>query len=152
MSKILNLSAHTSEEELQHITSLLLFHFVEQSGGDIQFNLEDAGTTVEFSSKLYHEKVSYYAPNLLAKGASIDSVSRYTFPMPISLPLKDMTIQEKLAVMESIWEDLARPPEAIESPAWHKDILDERRQRLAEGTTRFTDWETAKADIRKKLS
>lgn len=71
--------------------------------------------------------------------------------MPISLPLKDMTIQEKLAVMESIWEDLVRTPEAIESPAWHKDVLDERRQRLAEGTPRFTDWETAKADIRKKL-
>ena len=72
--------------------------------------------------------------------------------MPISLPLKDMTLQEKLAVMESIWEDLARTPESIESPAWHKDILDERRQRLAEGRARFTDWETAKADIRKKLS
>ena len=54
--------------------------------------------------------------------------------------------------MESIWEDLARTPDAIESPAWHKDILDERRQRLAEGTSRFTDWETAKEDIRKKLS
>ena len=72
--------------------------------------------------------------------------------MSINLPLKDMTLQEKLAAMESIWEDLARTPEAIESPAWHKDILDERRLRLTEGTSRFTDWETAKADIHKKLS
>lgn len=72
--------------------------------------------------------------------------------MPINLPLKGMTFQEKLAVMESIWEDLTRTPEAIESPAWHKDVLDERGQRLAEGASRFTDWETAKADIRKKLS
>ena len=72
--------------------------------------------------------------------------------MSINFPLKEMTLQEKLAVMESIWEDLARAPEAIESPVWHKDILDERRQRLADGTARFTDWETAKADIRKKLS
>ena len=60
--------------------------------------------------------------------------------MPINLPLKDMTLQEKLAVMESLWEDLDHTPEAIESPAWHKDILDERRQRLAEGKSRFTDW------------
>ena len=44
--------------------------------------------------------------------------------MPISVPLKDMTLQEKLAVMESIWQDLARTPEAIESPARHKDTLD----------------------------
>ena len=42
MSKILNLSAHTSDEELQHLTNLLIFHFVEQSGGQIQFKLEDA--------------------------------------------------------------------------------------------------------------
>lgn len=72
--------------------------------------------------------------------------------MPITLPLKEMTLQEKLAVMESLWEDLARSPEAIESPAWHKDILDERRQRLAEGKSRFIDWQTAKAEIRNKLS
>jgi len=72
--------------------------------------------------------------------------------MLINLPLKDMTLQEKLAVMESLWEDLPHTPEAIESPAWHKDILDERRQRFTEGKSRFIDWETAKADIRDKLS
>jgi len=54
-----------------------------------------------------------------------------------------MSLQEKLAAMESLWEDLARTPEAIEPPAWHKDILDERRRRLAEGQSRFIDWETA---------
>lgn len=72
--------------------------------------------------------------------------------MPFNLPLKEMTLQEKLAAMESLWEDLARTPEAIESPTWHKDLLDERRQRLAEGKSRFIDWETAKAEIRDKLS
>mgnify|MGYP003694089381 FL=1 len=54
--------------------------------------------------------------------------------------------------MESLWEDLTRTPDAIESPAWHKDILDERRKRLADGTSQFIDWETAKTDIRNKLS
>jgi hypothetical protein len=72
--------------------------------------------------------------------------------MPFNLPLKDMTLQEKLAAMESLWEDLARTQGAIESPAWHKDVLDERRQRLTEGHSRFTDWETSKEDIRNKLS
>lgn len=72
--------------------------------------------------------------------------------MPFNLPLKEMTLQEKLAAMESLWEDLARTPEAIESPAWHKEVLDERLQRLAEGKTQFIDWEAAKAALRKKLS
>ena len=47
MSKILNLSAHTSDEDLQHLTNLLLFHFVEQCGGQIQFKLEDANRVRE---------------------------------------------------------------------------------------------------------
>ena len=32
--------------------------------------------------------------------------------------------------MGALWEDLSRSPEAIESPEWHREILDERRQRV----------------------
>ena len=72
--------------------------------------------------------------------------------MPFNLPLKEMTLQEKLDAMESLWEDLVRTPEAIESPAWHKEVLDERLRKLKEGKTQFIDWETAKEALRKKLS
>lgn len=68
-----------------------------------------------------------------------------------TLALKEMTLREKLAAMEALWEDLSRTPEAIESPAWHKEILDERQQRVAEGKARYADWETAKADIRRQV-
>jgi hypothetical protein len=61
-----------------------------------------------------------------------------------------MTVQEKLATMEALSEDLSRSPEAIESPEWHKDILDERRRRFADGRARFVDWESAKAKIGEK--
>ena len=47
MSKILNLSTHTSDDELQHITNLLIFHLVERSGGQIQFKMEDANRVRE---------------------------------------------------------------------------------------------------------
>ena len=43
-------------------------------------------------------------------------------------------------------------PEAMESPEWHKEILDERRQRVVDGSARFVDWETAKANIGEKIS
>jgi len=72
--------------------------------------------------------------------------------MPFNLPLKNMSLHEKLAAMESLWEDIAHTPEAIESPDWHKDVVDERRQRVAEGQSQFVDWETAKAEIRNKVS
>lgn len=86
-----------------------------------------------------------------SKGDCILQLLRYTPRMPFNLPLNEMTLREKLAAMESLWEDLARTPEAVESPTWHRDVFDERRQALADGRSRFTDWETAKADIRKKL-
>ena len=54
--------------------------------------------------------------------------------------------------MEALWEDLARSPESIESPAWHEKVLDERRQRIADGMARFEDWEAAKVEIRNKVS
>ena len=72
--------------------------------------------------------------------------------MSFNLPLKEMTLQEKLAVMELIWEDIVRTPDVLESPAWHRDVLEERGQRIAEGQSQFTDWEKAKIEIRNKLS
>ena len=42
MSRILNLSAKTSDEDLRHLTTLLLYHLVEKSGGQVQFKVEDA--------------------------------------------------------------------------------------------------------------
>jgi hypothetical protein len=70
----------------------------------------------------------------------------------VTLALKDMTLREKLAAMEALWEDLSRTPATIESPAWHKDVLDERQQRVVEGKAQYVDWETAKADIRRQVS
>jgi putative addiction module component (TIGR02574 family) len=72
--------------------------------------------------------------------------------MPFKLPLNEMTREEKLAAMEALWEDLVQNPEAIESPAWHKEVLDERLRNLKEGKSKFIDWETAKEALRKKLS
>jgi hypothetical protein len=69
-----------------------------------------------------------------------------------TLALQEMTLQEKLAAMEALWEDLSRTPEAIESPAWHKEVLEQRQNRVAEGKAGYTAWETAKVDIRRQVS
>lgn len=71
--------------------------------------------------------------------------------MSVNLPLREMSLQEKLAAMELLWDDIVRSPESVESPTWHKEILDERSQRVSEGKAQFEDWETAKTQIRKKL-
>ncbi len=71
--------------------------------------------------------------------------------MSKTLSLKEMTLHEKLAAMELLWDDLARCPESVEFSTWHKDILDERHQRVADAEAHFTALETAKTEIRKKV-
>ena len=71
--------------------------------------------------------------------------------MKATLPLEEMTLRQKLAVMESLWEDLSRKPEKFPSPAWHQEILDGRLGRVATGQAKFVDWETAKRELRKRL-
>ena len=82
-----------------------------------------------------------YSLNTYGQPATFEpnEMLKYTFIMLFNLPLKEMTLREKLAAMELLWEDLARTAEAVESPAWHKQVLDGRRQRDNQwGQTRLT--------------
>lgn len=47
-----------------------------------------------------------------------------------------------------LWDDLCKQVDEYESPAWHKDVLENRKQALKDGKASFSDWETAKAEIR----
>jgi hypothetical protein len=71
--------------------------------------------------------------------------------MSISIPLNEMSFEEKMQTMELLWDDLCHSSESIESPSWHKDILNEREQALIEGADKFIDWETAKKNIKKEI-
>jgi len=43
-----------------------------------------------------------------------------------TLPLEQMTVEEKLQAMEELWSDLCCNQNQIPVPRWHKDILDRR--------------------------
>ena len=72
--------------------------------------------------------------------------------MPIDLPLQEMSFPDKLELLEALWDDLSGQPERLASPEWHGEVLQERRQRVQSGEDTFSDWETAKQDIRKRIS
>jgi hypothetical protein len=72
--------------------------------------------------------------------------------MPVEVPLNLMTLPEKLQLMEALWDDLTRRPEALESPAWHREVLQECRRKADTGEEQFNDWETAKEDIRRRTA
>jgi hypothetical protein len=67
------------------------------------------------------------------------------------LPLDKMTIEDKLAVMEQLWEDLCRNPESIPSPSWHGEILSAKAKRVQEGKAKFSGIDEAKNRIRKSI-
>ena len=67
-------------------------------------------------------------------------------PIPV-LPLNEMSVEEKLATMETIWASLSANPESVESPAWHGDELRIREAQVGSGEAKFIDWEKAKAEI-----
>ena len=69
--------------------------------------------------------------------------------MKLSLALDKMTVAEKLAAMEQLWDDLCKTPDAVKSPPWHGRILAERKRRVREGNARFSDLPDAVKRIRK---
>jgi putative addiction module component len=72
--------------------------------------------------------------------------------MEAMLPLDQMTVAEKLRAMEMLWADLSRNEKQIESPAWHGDVLRDREAKIKSGEAKFMDWETAKKQLREKLT
>ena len=72
--------------------------------------------------------------------------------MANSLVLDDMTIEEKLQAMEVLWADLCQHEDAVPVYEWQKKILQQRERLIAEGKTRFIDWEESKKRIEKETS
>jgi putative addiction module component (TIGR02574 family) len=69
--------------------------------------------------------------------------------MSIDLPLDSMSVAEKVEAMERIWSSLCQKPGDVQSPEWHKDVLEERTRRLASGEATVSTWSDAKARLLK---
>lgn len=67
--------------------------------------------------------------------------------MQVNLPLEEMSTEEKIQTMETLWDDLCKKADSLSSPSWHKDILNEREKRIKNGDDEFVDWEKAKKHI-----
>jgi hypothetical protein len=70
---------------------------------------------------------------------------------PKSIEIGHLSREEKLRVMEAIWEDLSRDAEQVESPDWHREALDETDRRRKAGHERVVDWNKAKKELRKRF-
>lgn len=69
--------------------------------------------------------------------------------MTASLPLDQMSTEEKLRALEALWADLSQTAETrLLAPQWHRDVLSARERNVDEGTSVFSDWSDAKQRIR----
>ncbi len=71
--------------------------------------------------------------------------------MKSNIDIKQLSREEKLRIMEAIWEDLSSEDESIDSPTWHQDALQETENRLKAGQEKTLDWKEAKSELRKRF-
>ncbi|MFH1963466.1 MAG: addiction module protein [bacterium] len=55
----------------------------------------------------------------------------------LTTEIKEMPVNEKIILMEEIWDSLYLEKKEIESPSWHKEILDERVNLINSGKASF---------------
>jgi len=70
----------------------------------------------------------------------------------VDLPLSELSLAQKLDLMETLWADLTRDEKKLESPAWHETVLRDREEAFGAGKATVSDWEQAKKRIKKKVS
>lgn len=72
--------------------------------------------------------------------------------MTIQEQILQLPKEEKLKLMEVLWEDLSRDPDYLEPPAWHEEELRKTRERLERGEEEILDWSDVKKELRKKFN
>jgi putative addiction module component len=82
----------------------------------------------------------------------LDRSSGKINPMSTQLPIDQMTVAEKLRIMEELWDDLRTRAADIPIPAWHKDLLNQREQLVETGEATFSDWDVARKRITDQIS
>ena len=69
-----------------------------------------------------------------------------------TIDIDQMTVSDKLRLMELLWRDISKDPENVEVPDWHRKVLEDRDRALANGETKFIDFEDAVAEIRQRAN
>ena len=64
--------------------------------------------------------------------------------MSSDVSLGSLSVAEKLALMERLWDDLSRRPEDVPAPQCHDDVLAKRIAAVRDGRTDFVEWDDAK--------
>jgi putative addiction module component (TIGR02574 family) len=64
--------------------------------------------------------------------------------------IHQLPLNDKLQIMEAIWDDLRSNAEAVLVPDWHKNLLDERRNVVEQGKEQVLEWDEVKDSLGSK--
>jgi putative addiction module component (TIGR02574 family) len=65
-----------------------------------------------------------------------------------ALDIERMSLSERLKAMELLWRSMSAQPEKLQSPAWHKKILEKRLAKIDAGKGKFLTL----AQLKKRLA
>lgn len=68
------------------------------------------------------------------------------------LVLEELSVGEKVELMEALWEDMLQRSNSLPSLSWHKQILDERRQSVLSGEARYSSLDEVEKRLMNQLS
>jgi len=69
-----------------------------------------------------------------------------------ALEIERMTFAERLQAMELLWRSLSAEPDKLESPAWHKQILERRLAKVEAGKGEFLTLAKLKKRLAKRTA
>jgi hypothetical protein len=65
--------------------------------------------------------------------------------------LKSMSIENRMLLMEEIWDSLCHETDEMKSPSWHEDILNDRLELIKSGQAKFISLDALKYKTQAKL-
>jgi putative addiction module component (TIGR02574 family) len=54
--------------------------------------------------------------------------------------LHKLSVKDKIKVVQTLWDDIAKEQSIVELPATHKEILDQRIKKIGTGNATFKPW------------
>ncbi len=69
-----------------------------------------------------------------------------------TLEVEQMTGTEKVQAMELLWRSMSAVPKQVESPSWHKKVLQQRLAKVEAGKGKFLTVAQLKKRLAKRAS
>ena len=71
--------------------------------------------------------------------------------MSIHAEFQQLSVEEKVKVVQELWDQIAASPESLPVPVWHRAELEKRQREWASSPDPGEDWEIVKKRLREAL-